>query len=48
MNRIKGSAIAKVIAWLLLMVSAVACIGSFLVMMAMEDYGVFRQKKKKR
>lgn len=47
MNRIKGSAIAKVIAWLLLMVSAVVCIGSFLVMMAMEDYGVFRQKKEK-
>ncbi len=47
MNRIKGSVIAKAIAWLLLMVSAVVCIGSFLVMIAMEDYGVFRQKKEK-
>ena len=47
MNRIKGSVIAKAIAWLLLMVSAVVCIGSFIVMMAMEDYGVFGQKKEK-
>lgn len=46
MNRIKGSAIAKVIAWILLVVCAVTCVGSSIAMMIMEDYGVFRQTKK--
>lgn len=45
MNSIKGSAIAKVIAWILLVVCAVTCVGSSIAMMIMEDYGVFQHTK---
>lgn len=45
MNRLKGSIIAKLIAWLLMVVSAVVCIGSLFLVLMMEDYGVFRQKR---
>lgn len=45
MNRMKGSVIAKIIAWLILVVSAVVCVGSGIAMIVMEDYGVFRQTK---
>lgn len=45
MNRIRGSVIAKIIAWLLLVVSTVACVGSGIAMMIMEDYDIFRQTK---
>lgn len=47
MNRIKGSIIAKIMAWLILMVSGVVCVGSCIAMFVMEDFGVFEQTKEK-
>lgn len=45
MNRIKGSVMAKIIVWLLLVLSAVFFVGSCIAIVIMEDYGVFRQTK---
>ena len=41
MNKIRGSIIAKIIAWLLLIISGVLFIGSCIAVVVMEDYNVF-------
>lgn len=45
MNRIKGSVIAKIIAWLVMVSSGVTFLGSCITVYMLEDYGAFRKTK---
>lgn len=46
MNRIKGSVIAKLAAWAILLVSGVCFIGSCILVAVMEDYQIFEMPQK--
>ena len=45
MNRIKGSVMAKIVAWLLLLLSGSFFVGSCFMIGVMEDCGIFHMSK---
>lgn len=45
MNRIKGSVIAKIIAWMILVTSGVAFVGSCIAVYLLNDYGAYEKTK---
>ena len=45
MNRIKGSVIAKIIAWLVMVSSGVTFLGSCIAVCILENYGAFQKTK---